>query len=60
MTEEISRLNLKIQQRYLDLIIEQAEQLKAFPDIDNHEAIMKVLRDIRKIGGVKRKWELKI
>lgn len=55
MSEEISRLNLKIQQRYLDLIIEQAEQLKAFPDMDNHEAIMKVLRDIRKIGGVKRK-----
>lgn len=54
MSEEISRLNLKIQQRYLDLIIEQAEQLKAFPDMDNHEVIMKVLRDIRKIGGVKR------
>ena len=55
MKPEIEKIKLRAQKRFLDMIIAQAQRLKDFPEIENHEAIKEVLQAINKIGGV-RKW----
>ena len=54
MKPEIEKIKLRAQKRFLDMIIAQAQRLKDFPEIENHEAIKEVLQAINKIGGVRK------
>ncbi len=50
----VEKIKLKAQKEFLNQIIERAEALKNFCDVEDYENIKDVLHMINKIGGVKK------
>ncbi|MCF2624959.1 hypothetical protein I6E17_02055 [Fusobacterium perfoetens] len=53
-TTGVEKIKLKAQKEFLNQIIERAEALKDFCDVEDYENIKEVLHMINKIGGVKK------
>lgn len=57
--DKLKKLKLKIMEKNLDLIIERANKIKDFPNLDEFEEVEAILKSINKLGGIRR-WEKEI